>query len=38
MALIPMLAREESVNYANLRALVVDDYPGMRSAHEKQNL
>ena len=32
MALIPMLAREESVNYANLRALVVDDYPGMRSA------
>lgn len=32
MALSPMRANEETVDYAALRALVVDDYPGMRSA------
>lgn len=32
MALTALRASEETIDYAALRALVVDDYPGMRSA------
>lgn len=32
MALTPTRASDETINYGALRALVVDDYPGMRSA------
>ena len=32
MSLIPFQETEKTLNYGTLRALVVDDYPGMRSA------